>query len=98
MRTDLDPRDELAVGRTHLSNERTLLAYSRTGLALVATGAGLVEFIAAAVAQLLGWAFIGLGVMTMLFGVWRFFRVREDIRRTAFRGIGSPKSSSRRRY
>lgn len=72
--------DRLAIERTKLANERTLLAYTRTALGMVATGAGLWKLFEVPWAQAAGAAFLFLGPVVMLFGLWRFFRIQRTLR------------------
>jgi putative membrane protein len=79
--TDLIVRDHLALDRTQLANERTLLAYLRSGVALLLAGATLFHF---AQSSWLAWVGIGclpLGGLTLMFGLWRFFRTARRLRR-----------------
>lgn len=75
-------RDVLAKDRTVLANERTLLAYLRTGLMLVISGVSLHQLIRPAlpayltIAVALGAAGIGIAVV----GVWRYLRLRRQLR------------------
>lgn len=80
MASETELRDQLAVDRTHLANERTLLAYVRTALALVVTGAGLLELLESFASDVGGVAFIAAGALLMPVGIWRFVRVRRDLR------------------
>ncbi len=72
--------DLLAIERTNLANERTLLAYTRTALGLVAAGAALWKLFEVSWARVAGAAFLLLGPAVMLFGLWRFFRIRRSLR------------------
>lgn len=80
MAPDTDLRDQLAADRTHLANERTLLAYVRTALALIAAGAGLLELLESFASDVAGVAFIAAGALLIPVGIWRFVRVRRDLR------------------
>lgn len=71
--------DLLAIERTNLSNERTLLAYTRTALGMVAAGAALWKLFEISWARVAGAAFLILGPAVMLFGLWRFFRIRQSL-------------------
>lgn len=74
-------RDRLAVDRTHLANERTLLAYARTALASVITGLGVLKFFPEVRAVAV--ALIVAGTATAVFGMWRFLKMRAQLRRDA---------------
>lgn len=76
---DLILRDELAIDRTHLANERTLLSYLRAGVALLLAGATFIHFASSSWFQLVGAGCLPLGLLTLLFGAWRFRAVRTKI-------------------
>ena len=74
-------RDKLARERTELANERTFLAYVRTALSLLAGGAVLLQFFTANITVVAsGWALICCGGVVLLFGLWRFLRVRRRLK------------------
>jgi putative membrane protein len=74
-------RDNLAVERTHLANERTLLAYIRTALASAAGGAVLLQFFAPHPALLgLALLLIAAGGVMLAVGLYRFYKVRRELR------------------
>lgn len=71
---------------THqLANERTFLAWLRTSLSMVTIGIGIVQLLkinttSAAtekVAKPVGGAFVALGIMTLIFGATRYYRVQN---------------------
>lgn len=68
-------RDYLAIDRTILTNEAAFMAYVRTALALLAAGVSLVKFFNDPVMQMLGWAFMGAGTITALWGYHRYRQV-----------------------
>jgi putative membrane protein len=70
----------LAIDRTVLANERTLLSYLRTTLALLAGGGSLIQFISAWWALPFGSALLVAGVALLLFGMWRYRRVKDHLR------------------
>jgi putative membrane protein len=72
-------RDRLAVDRTHLANERTLLAYARTALASVITGLGMLKIFPEV--RGVAVALIIAGTLTVVFGSWRFLKMRAQLRR-----------------
>ena len=72
-------RDYLAAGRTDLANERTFLAYVRTALALFAAGVTLVHFFDSAWLTFVGWAFVPIGLTTLVIGTIRCKRMRDRI-------------------
>jgi putative membrane protein len=88
--------------RDHLSNERTYLAWLRTGMALLGLGflvARLRIELAASTpgaaehagmqGAAVGLGFAGLGVVTILFGTWRYAAVRRMIEQRVFAPLGS---------
>ena len=80
-------RDRLALDRTALANERTFLAYVRTGLTLLVVGLSFIELpiFRSTWFAIPGWAFVPLSGVTLAIGVWRFWKVRQDILR-----VGQP--------
>lgn len=64
-------QQQLAAARTYMANERTFLTYVRTSLALVAFGLTLLQLHPAR-ASALGWGAIGIGVLGLAIGWWRF--------------------------
>ena len=70
-------RDHLAVDRTTLANERTLLAYARTALAFAAGGAGLIKLWPLTVIIVFGAILIAIGIITLIIGLFRFFKTRK---------------------
>ncbi len=69
-------RDYLAVDRTMMTNETSLMSYIRTSLTLVAAGATLIKvFGPDATTQALGWAFIIVGAMLVIYGYNRFRKI-----------------------
>jgi len=77
---DLILRDQLAIDRTVLANERSLLAYIRTGLALALTGAGCIKLLEIQSVLILGLGLIGLGVIVVIAGGYRFLRIHNNMR------------------
>lgn len=82
---EIDPeemivRDYLAVDRTAQANERTFLAYIRTALAFGAGGIGLIKLFDESIGIIvLGWLLISLGLIVLVFGVYRFIKFRRTI-------------------
>ncbi|HEX5437658.1 MAG TPA: DUF202 domain-containing protein [Gemmatimonadaceae bacterium] len=74
--------DRLALDLTSLANERNLLAYVRTALAFLAAGAALLSnrLFGTGVFKAIGWTFIGLGIVVVLVGAFRFAHVRRAYR------------------
>jgi putative membrane protein len=77
--------DELAIERTRLANERTLLAYVRTGLAVAVGGVGIAHFVRGHLALPVGLGLVLLGALALSIGIWRFVRVRGELRELAER-------------
>jgi putative membrane protein len=81
--TDATTRDKLALERTKLANERTFLAYVRTSLSLIAGGAVLFQFFSAVHVYLAAaWLLFIAGGLVLFVGIWRFYKVRGELRRT----------------
>jgi putative membrane protein len=82
---DVDPdtliiRDHLAIDRTSLANERTFLAYVRTAMAFAAGGFGLIKLFETQIAiVVLGWIAIVAGSGILVYGIYRFFKIRRTI-------------------
>lgn len=80
--------------RDHMANERTFLAWLRTSLSFITIGIGIAQLFrldSAAESPLslhslktqgkvLGASFIGLGILTLVFGVVRYFQVQYTLR------------------
>lgn len=78
-------RDHLAIDRTTLANERTLLGYVRTALALTVVGASALRFFDSFAHFVLGWGFMGIGLLTALIGLSRFWQMKRRIATSALR-------------
>jgi putative membrane protein len=72
-------RDHLAIDRTALANERTFLAYIRTALTLLVVGASFIKFFDSLALEVVGWAFMPVGVVVFAYGVRRYRRVQALI-------------------
>jgi len=89
-----DPREAAqradATRRTHLANERTYLAWLRSGLTAVAVGLGIAKVLPSLQEGpawhlvALGIGFCLLGLVLMVFGVFRLRRVDQALRRGEF--------------
>ncbi|TWU43333.1 hypothetical protein Q31b_23720 [Novipirellula aureliae] len=76
------PKPDLNLVRTDLANERTLLAYGRTGLMVSGTGVTLIKFFAdEEILQVIGWAFLGLGLLVGAVGLLRFASLHARLHR-----------------
>jgi putative membrane protein len=77
---DLILRDQLALDRTRLANERTVLAYIRTAFMLFVAGVTALKlFVETPAVVVTAWLFVGLGILVMLLGIWRFVAMRRRI-------------------
>jgi putative membrane protein len=72
-------RDSLAAERSRLANERTFLAYQRTALTLFVAGVTFINFFETLVIEIVGWAFLPAGLVTVILGVIRYHRSRVRI-------------------
>ncbi len=73
--------DRLSMDRTLLSNERTLLAYIRTALTAVIVGISLIKLFATVLVIVIGWAFLGLGILITWWGLVRYQQVKRLVRK-----------------
>jgi putative membrane protein len=79
---DLIVRDYLAAERTYLANERTLLAYCRTALILFVSSLTMLKvFEHNFVLIVIAYVFLPLSVAAVLFGLYRFLKVRALLRK-----------------
>ena len=74
-------RDYLAIDRTILSNQNAFLAYLRTALTLFVAGATFIKFFDERVFEIIGWAFMPIGVITAVVGLIRYNRLRRILKR-----------------
>jgi putative membrane protein len=79
MNKDLVLREYLAIERTRLANETTLLAYIRTGLYFLVAGSTLGHLVDSAFWNIVGTPLIVIGMIIMLIGFIRYFRLRKSI-------------------
>lgn len=79
MNKDLVLREYLAIERTRLANETTLLAYIRTGLYFLVAGSTLGHIVESAFWNIAGPPLIVVGLIIMLLGLIRYFRLRKAI-------------------
>ena len=73
-------KDELAIDRTILANERTFLAYIRTALSFFAIGVTFIKFFVHMIYQIVGWSFIPIGIVILFVGVFKYKKMRRNIR------------------
>jgi putative membrane protein len=79
MNKDLVLREFLAIERTKLANETTLLAYIRTGLYFLVAGSTLGHLIESNFWRIADVPLIIIGLIIMLLGLIRYFRLRKSI-------------------
>jgi len=79
MNKDLVLREYLAIERTKLANETTLLAYIRTGLYFLVAGSTIGHLVNTEFWKIVGTPLIVIGLIIMLLGVIRYFRLRKSI-------------------
>jgi len=79
MNKDLVLREYLAIERTKLANETTLLAYIRTGLYFLVAGSTIGHLVATEFWKIIGPPLIVIGLIIMLLGLVRYFRLRKSI-------------------
>jgi putative membrane protein len=82
MNKDLVLREYLAIERTRLANETTLLAFIRTGLYFLVAGSTLGQVLESAFWKIAGTPLIVIGLLIMLLGLIRYFRLRKAIDRS----------------
>ena len=70
----------LTIGRTLMANERTLLAFLRTSLAFCIAGIGLIKYLDHQALDAIGWIFIVLAGILLIWGVHRYRHVRKVLR------------------
>jgi putative membrane protein len=79
MNKDLVLREYLAIERTRLANETTLLAYIRTGLYFLIAGSTFGHLVESQFWNIAGTPLVLIGLIIMLLGVIRYFRLRKSI-------------------
>jgi len=78
---DLILTDRLAVENTLMANERTLLSFFRTSVFFLATGISILNIHFLSEIPYLGWFFSLLSPVILFFGLYRFFIVKNHIKR-----------------
>ena len=81
-KSNLSIGDTLAIERTKLACERTFLAYFRTTMVLVSTGLSILSIDIFKDMRLWGGILTALSPLVLLFGVYRIFNIRKDIKAT----------------
>ena len=72
-------RDHLSLVRTRLANERTLMSYVRSALYLLLGGLTLLKLGHYAELQLVGYLALGLCVILLVVGTYRYIRLRRHL-------------------
>ena len=75
----IELNNHYAYNRTVLANERTLLAYLRTSLTLFVAGVSFIRFFEVRLLAVLGFVFIGISIILVIFGFYGFIKVRKHI-------------------
>jgi putative membrane protein len=88
--TRRDPYNLLTIGRTIMANERTLLAFLRTSLAFCIAGIGLIKYLDHQALDAIGWIFIALAGIFLIWGVHRYRHVRKVLREATPEDLQSP--------
>jgi len=78
--TRRDIANLLTIGRTIMANDRTLLAFLRTSLAFCAAGIGLIKYLDPTVFDVIGWLFVVLAGVFLIWGVYRHRHVNKILR------------------
>ena len=73
--------DYLAIERTRLANETALLAYFRTGLFLLSIGLTFIQLKEFKAISLIGWFCLPLSFISVGFGVYRFVRLNNQMKK-----------------
>ncbi len=76
---ELITRDWLAIDRTKMANERTFLAYLRTFMVILGSGVAILKVEVLKDLTGLGFFFIALAPVILIFGIARFLYVRRHI-------------------
>jgi putative membrane protein len=92
MNKDLVLREYLAIERTKLANETTLLAYIRTGLYFLVAGSTVGHLIETEFWRIVGPPLIVVGLIIMVLGIMRYFRLRKSIEASK-RNVGNSSDS-----
>ena len=79
-RDEMILRDHLAVDRTILANERTLLAYLRTFIGTFSAGIAMINFLNTHLTNIIGYLFIAISPLFIIFGVIRYIQVSRKIK------------------
>ncbi len=80
-RRDLITHDRDAIHRTIMANQRTFLSYLRTALTFFVAGISFVKFFEVLIVEIIGWAFIPIGIATFFVGLARYNKLRVRLAR-----------------
>lgn len=75
-----DSSDLMAIGRTIMANERTLLAFLRTALGFFLGGTAMIKYLKHPLIESLGWAFIVVAPVLLVWGLYRYRHVKKVIK------------------
>jgi putative membrane protein len=79
-RTMCGPANFLTIGRTIMANERTLLAFLRTSMTFLIAGIGLIKYLEHPALDAIGWIFVVLAGIFLIWAVHRYRNVRKVLR------------------
>jgi putative membrane protein len=68
--------------KANYSNERTLLAYIRTSASVLVLAVGLIKFFEDPLTRFLGFGTLGVGLIILVFGTYRYKQEKSRIKRT----------------
>ena len=72
IKSNVNPRDFLALQRTRLAVERTFLSFIRTGVAIFAGAVGVPFLFGSGASRIAGWILGGVACSVVIWGVIRF--------------------------
>ncbi|MBU0727758.1 DUF202 domain-containing protein [Patescibacteria group bacterium] len=72
-------RDYLAAHRTVLANDRTWLGNIRTSMTFFVAGVSFIQFFDLEIIRMIGWAFIPIGILNLILGLFRYIQRRKMI-------------------
>jgi putative membrane protein len=78
---ELPLNDLLTVEMTYLSNERSLLAYMRTFMVFLSSGIAILKIQILDKFLSLGYLLIILSVIILIIEIFRFFKVKKNVKR-----------------
>jgi len=78
--TRRDPSNFLSIGSTIMANERTLLAFLRTFITFFVAGIGMIKYLDHPVLDAIGWIFVVLSGIFLVWGVHRYRHSRKALK------------------